>query len=65
MLVLSRKAGEKIHIGELITVTICRIGPNAVRVGIEAPLGMNIVREEIVVELGQSATHKSTEIEKA
>lgn len=64
MLVLSRKAGEKILIGDDIRVTICRIGPKTVRVGIEAPRGMNIVREEIVLELGQSATQTSTEIEK-
>lgn len=64
MLVLSRKPGEKILIGEDVRVTICRIGPNTVRVGIEAPRGMNIVREEVVLELGQSATQTSTEIEK-
>ena len=52
MLVLSRKPGEKILIGDNITVTIVRIGPNTVRIGIEAPRDMNIVREELhVVEL--------------
>ena len=48
MLVLSRKPGEKIHIGELITITIVRIGPNTVRLGIEAPKHMNIIRDELV-----------------
>ncbi|ADG68820.1 carbon storage regulator [Planctopirus limnophila DSM 3776] len=47
MLVLSRKPGEKILIGENVTVTIVRIGPNTVRLGIEAPRDMNIVREEL------------------
>lgn len=47
MLVLSRKPGEKIMIGEDIEVTIVRIGPNTVRVGIEAPRTMNIAREEV------------------
>ena len=37
MLVLSRKTGEKIRIGEDVWVTIVRVGPNNVRVGIEAP----------------------------
>jgi len=47
MLVLSRKPGERIHIGDDIVVTIVRIGPNNVRVGIEAPKDLNIVREEL------------------
>ena len=42
MLVLSRKPGEKILIGDSVTVTIVRIGPNTVRIGIEAPRDMNI-----------------------
>ena len=47
MLVLSRKPGERILIGEDVTITIVRIGPNNVRLGIEAPREMNIVREEL------------------
>jgi carbon storage regulator len=47
MLVLSRKSGEKILIGDNVTVTIVRIGPNTVRLGIDAPRDMNIVREEL------------------
>lgn len=47
MLVLSRKPGEKILIGEHVTVTIVRIGPNVVKIGIEAPTTINIVREEL------------------
>jgi carbon storage regulator len=48
MLVLSRKPGEKILIGGDITITIVRIGPNTVRIGIEAPHDMNIAREELL-----------------
>lgn len=51
MLVLSRKPGERIMIGEDITVTIVRIGPNNVRLGIDAPKQMNIVREELRLQL--------------
>lgn len=47
MLVLSRKPGEKILIGENVTITIVRIGPNTVRLGIDAPRDMNIVRDEL------------------
>lgn len=48
MLVLSRKANQWIMIGEDIRITVVRIGPNTVRIGIEAPNGVNIAREEIV-----------------
>ena len=47
MLVLSRKPGERILIGDDIAVTVVRIGPNTVRIGIEAPRTMNIVRDEL------------------
>lgn len=58
MLVLSRKPGEKIMVGEDITIVIVRIGPNAVRVGIEAPHGLNIVRAEIIETKPTSAQHE-------
>jgi carbon storage regulator len=47
MLVLSRKIGEKILIGDQVSVTIVRIAPGVVRIGIDAPPGMAIVREEL------------------
>ena len=47
MLVLSRKAGERILIGDDIAITVVRVGPNSVRIGIEAPKPMNIVRQEL------------------
>ena len=51
MLVLSRKQGERILVGEQIAVTVVRIGPNSVRLGIEAPHDLNIVREELVLDV--------------
>ena len=59
MLVLSRKPGERILIGDGIAVTVVRIGPNNVRVGIEAPRDIPIVREEIAASV--SATLKPAE----
>ncbi|MCA8982837.1 MAG: carbon storage regulator CsrA [Planctomycetaceae bacterium] len=47
MLVLSRKSGEKIRIGDDVAITVVRIGPNTVRLGIEAPRDMSILREEL------------------
>lgn len=48
MLVLSRKPGERILLGDDIVITVVRIGPNTTKIGIDAPKKMNIVREELV-----------------
>lgn len=50
MLVLSRKPGERILIGDEVKITVVRIGPNSVRIGIDAPGSMNIVREELCLD---------------
>ena len=47
MLVLSRKVGEKILIGDNISVTVVRVAQGTVRIGVEAPDELPIVREEI------------------
>lgn len=51
MLVLTRRVGEEIRIGEQITVRIVRIGPDTVRVGISAPPELHIVRVELLREM--------------
>ena len=47
MLVLSRKLGEKIVIGDNIVVTVVKIDRNQIRIGIEAPHDVPVYREEI------------------
>lgn len=47
MLVLSRKLGEKIVIGDNIVVTVVKIDRNQIRIGIEAPHEVPVYREEI------------------
>lgn len=47
MLVLSRKAGESIKIGEGVEVKILGFEGNRIRVGITAPTGVRILRSEI------------------
>lgn len=56
MLVLSRKVGERILIGEHVTVTVVRITGGGVRLGIEAPPEMAVIREELQQELGAKLT---------
>jgi len=47
MLVLSRKVGEKIQIGDGITVIVTRIAGNRVTLGVTAPKNVRIVRSEL------------------
>ena len=47
MLILTRRAGEKIFIGDDIVVTILDISGRQVRLGIEAPRSIEVDREEI------------------
>ena len=47
MLVLSRKVGERILIGDGITVTVVRITGGGVRIGIEAPPETPVIRHEL------------------
>ena len=47
MLVLSRKPGERILIGDEIVVTVVRFNGGTVRLGIEAPRDFAVIREEL------------------
>ena len=48
MLVLSRKLGEKIYIGENICITVVDIDRGKIRLGIEAPRDVPIFRQELL-----------------
>jgi carbon storage regulator len=51
VLVLSRKVGERILIGDKIAVTVVKIGHGGVRIGVEAPPELAVVRQELATEL--------------
>lgn len=55
MLVLSRKVGERVLIGDQIAVTVVRLNGGGVRLGIEAPADMLVVREELKDRATQEA----------
>jgi carbon storage regulator len=55
MLVLSRKIGEKLVIGDNITVVVSRVAGNRVTLGIEAPSDVRIVRGELHLDIDDSA----------
>jgi carbon storage regulator len=50
MLVLSRKVGESIVIGDSIVVTVTRVAGNRLTLGIDAPGDVRILRSELVEE---------------
>jgi carbon storage regulator len=56
MLVLSRKIGERLIIGDNIVVTVNRVAGNRVTLGIEAPGDVRIVRGELKPAAEPSAT---------
>ena len=47
MLVLSRKEAQRIRLGEDIVITVGRLGGDKVRLGIEAPKDMLVLRDEL------------------
>ena len=47
MLVLTRKLDEQIRIGQDVTITIVKLRGNTVRIGIEAPRGVDVRRGEL------------------
>ena len=51
MLVLTRKVNERLFIGDSIVLTVVRVNGLAVKIGIEAPPEVAIVREELLSNL--------------
>lgn len=59
MLVLTRKAEQKIRIGNDIVITVLKVQGDQVSIGIEAPRQLQIVREELLLD-GLSDTAERT-----
>ncbi|WP_270215189.1 carbon storage regulator CsrA [Clostridium butyricum] len=51
MLIITRKKGESIMIGDDIEITISKIDDGSVKIGIEAPRNVNILRKELYEEV--------------
>ncbi|MFT4469457.1 carbon storage regulator [Arthrobacter sulfonylureivorans] len=54
MLVLTRKPGERILIGDDIVITVLDARRDGVRLGIEAPRGVKIQRDEVVQAVSEA-----------
>lgn len=58
MLILTRRPGNQIRIGDDITVTVLSVKGNQVRIGVDAPGDVSVHREEVferIQEADQSA----------
>ena len=47
MLILTRRVGETLKVGDEVSVTILGVRGSQIRIGITAPKGINVCREEI------------------
>lgn len=54
MLVLTRKKGERILIGDDIVLTVLDIRGDGVRLGVDAPRGVRIQRDEVVAGVAEA-----------
>lgn len=62
MLILTRRVGETLMIGDEVQITILGIKGNQVRVGVEAPRHVTVYREEIYHRIKAQAEAASAEI---
>ena len=61
MLILSRRPGQKIVIGENVEVTIVEVKGFQVRVGVTAPKSISVHREEIHARIARDRSEKGTQ----
>jgi carbon storage regulator len=65
MLVLTRKRSEMIHIGEDILIKVIRTGRSSVKIGIEAPDDIRVLRGELYDKLNSNGKPAMTRVGKA
>jgi carbon storage regulator len=59
MLILTRRVGETLMIGDEVTVTVLGVKGSQVRLGITAPKDVGVHREEIYQKIGKAGTEKT------
>lgn len=59
MLILTRRVGESLMIGDEVNVTVLGIKGNQVRIGVNAPRDVSVHREEIYQRIQQEAEAKA------
>jgi carbon storage regulator len=63
MLILSRRPGESLAIGDEITITVVGVSGNQIRLGIVAPRDVRVLREEIYKTLQEENNAAATPLE--
>jgi len=58
MLILTRRVGETLMVGDDVTVTVLGVKGNQVRIGVNAPKSVAVHREEIYERIKDEQTHK-------
>ena len=61
MLILTRRVGETVMIGDNVTVTVLGVKGNQVRVGVNAPKEIAVHREEIYERIKREAANNQSE----
>ena len=65
MLILTRRVGETVMIGDEVTITVLGVKGNQVRIGINAPMHVGVHREEIYERIKREQQHAAKEGEPA
>ncbi|HWW20706.1 MAG TPA: carbon storage regulator CsrA [Steroidobacteraceae bacterium] len=65
MLILTRRVGETVMIGDEVAVTVLRVKGNQVRLGVNAPKSISVQREEIFQRIKREAGQAASSAESA
>ena len=63
MLILTRRVGETLMIGDEVTVTVLGVKGNQVRIGVNAPKDVSVHREEIYERIKKEQSESSSAVD--